>query len=70
MKNLRANQEQMQETSMRLHDAEMSLVNVESECEFLRQRCSDFDEQLNRNREDYDALFAKYNEVRLFSILF
>lgn len=52
--------EQMQETSMRLHDAEMSLVNLEEECAFLRQKCLDYEE---KKREEYEILLAKYNEV-------
>ncbi|KAL3100405.1 hypothetical protein niasHS_001708 [Heterodera schachtii] len=58
---LRAMQEQVQETAMKLHDAEMSLINVEEECSFLRQRCADFETQMGRQREDYDALLVKYN---------
>lgn len=40
-----------------------SLINVEEECVFLRQRCTDFETQLGRQRDEYDALLAKYNEV-------
>lgn len=55
--------EQMEETRMRLHDAEVGLVNVEEECAFLRQRRSDVEDQLTTQRNDYDALLTKYNEV-------
>ena len=55
---------------MRLHDAEMGLVNVEEECAYLRQRCADFEDQLNKQREDYDALLTKYDDVILFDFTF
>uniref|UniRef100_A0A914H1M6 Uncharacterized protein n=1 Tax=Globodera rostochiensis TaxID=31243 RepID=A0A914H1M6_GLORO len=42
----------------------MSLVNVEEECTFLRQRCTDFETQFGRQRDDFDALLRKYNEGR------
>jgi hypothetical protein len=42
----------------------MGLLNVEEECAFLRQRCTDFEDQLGKHREDYDALFNKYTEVK------
>ncbi|KAL3118154.1 hypothetical protein niasHT_001928 [Heterodera trifolii] len=61
---LRAMQEQVQETAMKLHDAEMSLINVEEECSFLRQRCADFETQMGRQRDDYDALLVKYNSSK------
>ncbi|CAK5075485.1 unnamed protein product [Meloidogyne enterolobii] len=48
---------------MRLNDVEMGLVNVEEECAFLRQRCSDYDLQLIKQRDNYDMLMGKYNEV-------
>ncbi|KAL7072209.1 hypothetical protein ACQ4LE_008853 [Meloidogyne hapla] len=60
---LRKKCEQMQEASMRLNDVEMGLVNVEEECSFLRQRCTDYDLQLNKQRDNYDMLMLKYNEV-------
>uniref|UniRef100_A0A915P0M8 FHA domain-containing protein n=1 Tax=Meloidogyne floridensis TaxID=298350 RepID=A0A915P0M8_9BILA len=55
--------EQIQEATMRLNDVEMGLVNVEEECAFLRQRCSDYDLQLIKQRDNYDMLMGKYNEV-------
>lgn len=60
---LREKFEQVQETSMRLHDAEMGLMNVEEEASFLRQRCADFEDKQNKQREEYEALLVKYNEV-------
>uniref|UniRef100_A0A914H937 FHA domain-containing protein n=1 Tax=Globodera rostochiensis TaxID=31243 RepID=A0A914H937_GLORO len=63
---LRAMQEQVQESAMKLHDSDMSLVNVEEECTFLRQRCTDFETQFGRQRDDFDALLRKYNEAYTF----
>uniref|UniRef100_A0A183C6Q3 FHA domain-containing protein n=1 Tax=Globodera pallida TaxID=36090 RepID=A0A183C6Q3_GLOPA len=60
---LRAMQEQVQESAMKLHDSDMSLVNVEEECTFLRQRCTDFETQFGRQRDDFDALLRNYNEA-------
>lgn len=50
---------------MRLNDVETGLRNVEEECSFLRQRCADYDLQLNKQRDNYDTLMLKYNEVLL-----
>jgi len=60
---LRKGEEQLCETSMRLHDAENGLLNQEEENTFLRQKCHDFERGFLKQREEYEELLGRYSDT-------
>jgi len=58
-------EEEMFETNCRLKEAENGLTNIEEENAFLRQQKQEFEDELNKQRVEYEELLIKYNDALL-----
>ncbi|KAI1724971.1 FHA domain-containing protein [Ditylenchus destructor] len=60
---LRKAEEQVYETSMKLHDAENGIINIEEENQFLRSRINQYEDELAKQRTEHEELSRKYSEI-------
>ncbi|KAI1715513.1 FHA domain-containing protein [Ditylenchus destructor] len=60
---LRKAEEQVYETSMKLHDAENGLINIEEENQFLRSRINQYEDELAKQRAEHEELNRKFSEL-------
>lgn len=59
----RKTHEQVMETTMKLHDVEQSLVNIEEENSFLRRKNEAFETELQKRKDYCEELEAKISNL-------